>query len=190
MNHTMTVTTRMDSMKEKLGLVHVYTGKGKGKTTAAMGLILRASGRGLRVTLLQFMKGRPTGELQALERLEGVQVYRAKEMTKFSFQMTETEKEAVRQRHDALLRDVIGRCRADGTDLLVLDEALGAMATGLLDEGLLLDFLDHRPAHLEVVLTGRNPSPALLERADYVTEMVKRKHPFDKGVPARDGIEK
>lgn len=88
----MTATTRMDSMKEKLGLVHVYTGEGKGKTTAAMGLILRASGRGLRVTLLQFMKGRPTGELQALERLEGVQVYRAKEMTKFSFQMTETEK--------------------------------------------------------------------------------------------------
>ena len=101
----------MDSMKEKLGLVHVYTGEGKGKTTAAMGLILRASGRGLRVTLLQFMKGRPTGELQALERLEGVQVYRAKEMTKFSFQMTETEKEAVRQRHDVLLRDVIGRCQ-------------------------------------------------------------------------------
>jgi cob(I)alamin adenosyltransferase len=111
-------------------------------------------------------------------------------MTKFSFQMTEEEKKDMRQRHDALLQEVTARCREDGTDLLVLDEALGAVGTGLLDEDLLLDFLDHKPAHLEVVLTGRNPSPALLERADYVTEMVKRKHPFDKGIPARDGIEK
>ena len=167
-------------MKEKLGLVHIYTGDGKGKTTAAMGLILRASGRGLRVILLQFMKGRGTGELNTL----------AKEMTKFSFQMTDAEKADVRTRHDALLQDVIAKCRAEGTDLLVLDEALGAAGTHLLDEEPLLAFLDTKPAHLEVVLTGRNPSQALLERADYVTEMVKRKHPFDKGIPARDGIEK
>ncbi|XOQ52714.1 MAG: Cob(I)yrinic acid a,c-diamide adenosyltransferase [Succiniclasticum sp.] len=186
----MTTEKSTESIQEKLGLIHVYTGAGKGKTTAAMGLILRASGRGLKVTLLQFMKGRPTGELLSLQRLPGVQVYRAKEMTKFSFQMTEEEKKDMRQRHDALLQEVTARCREDGTDLLVLDEALGAVGTGLLDEDLLLDFLDHKPAHLEVVLTGRNPSPALLERADYVTEMVKRKHPFDKGIPARDGIEK
>ena len=177
-------------MKEKLGLVHIYTGDGKGKTTAAMGLILRASGRGLRVILLQFMKGRGTGELNTLRLLPGVQVFRAKAMTKFSFQMTDAEKADVRTRHDALLQDVIAKCRAEGTDLLVLDEALGAAGTHLLDEEPLLAFLDTKPAHLEVVLTGRNPSQALLERADYVTEMVKRKHPFDKGIPARDGIEK
>ena len=119
-----------------------------------------------------------------------MQVFRAKEMTKFSFQMTDAEKADVRTRHDALLQDVIAKCRAEGTDLLVLDEALGAAGTHLLDEEPLLAFLDTKPAHLEVVLTGRNPSQALLERADYVTEMVKRKHPFDKGIPARDGIEK
>ena len=164
-------------MKEKLGLVHIYTGDGKGKTTAAMGLILRASGRGLQ-------------ELNTLRLLPGVQVFRAKEMTKFSFQMTDAEKADVRARHNALLQDVIAKCRAEGTDLLVLDEALGAVGTHLLDEAPLLQFLDTKPAHLEVVLTGRNPSQALLERADYVTEMVKRKHPFDKGIPARDGIEK
>ena len=74
--------------------------------------------------------------------------------------------------------------------MLVLDEALGACSTGLLDEGLLLQFLKTKPAGLEVVLTGRNPSPALLEAADYVSEICKRKHPYDKGVVARDGIER
>ena len=82
------------------------------------------------------------------------------------------------------------RCVAEQTDLLVLDEVIGACGTKLLDEGLLLDFLQNKPPHLEVVLTGRNPSPAMLEAADYVSEICKRKHPFDKGIPAREGIEK
>ena len=124
--------------KSKLGLIHIYTGDGKGKTTAALGLILRASGRGLHVVLGQFLK----------------------------------------------------YCRQEETDLLVLDEVIGACGTHLLDESLLIDFLKHKPEHLEVVMTGRSPSPELLEQADYVSEICKRKHPFDKGIPAREGIEK
>ena len=155
--------------KSKLGLIHIYTGDGKGKTTAALGLILRASGRGLKVVLGQFLKGRETGELHTLSLLPGVTVFRGKPLTKFSFQMNEQEKADV---------------------LLVLDEVIGACGTHLLDESLLIDFLKHKPEHLEVVMTGRNPSPELLELADYVSEICKRKHPFDKGIPAREGIEK
>ncbi len=176
--------------KNKLGLIHIYTGNGKGKTTAAMGLILRASGRGLKVILGQFMKGRETGELRTLQLLPGVEVFRGKPITKFSFQMSETEKAEVLQSHNCFIRELSRRCEETGADLLVLDEVIGACGVKLLDESLLIDFLKHKPEHLEVVMTGRNPSSELLGIADYVSEVVKRKHPFDKGIPAREGIEK
>ena len=176
--------------RNKLGLIHIYTGNGKGKTTAAMGLILRASGRGLKVILGQFLKGRETGELRTLQLLPGVEVYRGKPLTKFSFQMSEAEKADVLQSHNAFIKELEQRCVKEKADLLVLDEVIGACGTHLLDEGLLLDFLKHKPENLEVVMTGRNPSPELIELADYVSEVCKRKHPFDKGIPAREGIEK
>ena len=176
--------------RSKLGLIHIYTGDGKGKTTAALGLILRASGRGLKVVLGQFLKGRETGELHTLSLLPGVKVFRGKPLTKFSFQMNEQEKAEVLQSHNEFIQELASYCRQEETDLLVLDEVIGACGTHLLDESLLIDFLKHKPEHLEVVMTGRNPSPELLELADYVSEICKRKHPFDKGIPAREGIEK
>lgn len=176
--------------KKKLGLIHIYTGDGKGKTTAALGLILRASGRGLNIVLGQFLKGRETGELRTLPLLPGVKVFRGKPLTKFSFQMNEQEKAEVLQSHNDFLKELAAYCHHNPTDLLVLDEVIGACGTHLLDEEILLDFLKHKPANLEVVLTGRNPSEKLLEMADYVSEICKRKHPFDKGIPAREGIEK
>ena len=176
--------------KEKLGLIHIYTGNGKGKTTAAMGLVLRASGRGLKVIVGQFLKGRETGELKTLALLPGVEVFRGKPLTKFSFQMSDGEKEEVLQSHNHFIGELAQRCAETKADLLVLDEVIGACSTKLLDEKLLLDFLKNKPKHLEVVMTGRNPSESLLEMADYVSEICKRKHPFDRGIPAREGIEK
>ena len=176
--------------KNELGLIHIYTGDGKGKTTAALGLILRASGRGLKVVLGQFLKGRETGELRTLSLLPGVTVFRGKPLTKFSFQMNEQEKADVLQSHNAFIKELASYCQKENINLLVLDEAIGACGTHLLDESLLIDFLKHKPEHLEVVMTGRNPSPQLLGLADYVSEICKRKHPFDKGIPAREGIEK
>ena len=155
--------------KSKLGLIHIYTGDGKGKTTAALGLILRASGRGLKVVLGQFLKGRETGELHTLSLLPGVTVFRGKPLTKFSFQMNEQEKAEVLQSHNEFIQELASYCRQEETDLLVLDEVIGACGTHLLDESLLIDFLKHKPEHLEVVMTGRNPSPELLELADYVS---------------------
>ena len=117
-------------------------------------------------------------------------MFRGKPLTKFSFQMNEQEKAEVLQSHNAFIQELASYCRQEETDLLVLDEVIGACGTHLLDESLLIDFLKHKPEHLEVVMTGRNPSPELLEQADYVSEICKRKHPFDKGIPAREGIEK
>lgn len=177
-------------MEEHLGLVHLYCGDGKGKTTAAIGLGVRAAGRGLRVILLQFLKGQETGELRTLAKIPGITVVRGKKSAAFTFQMSEEEKAETRRTQDEALRDCIDRCREGECDLLILDEGVGAYGKGLLDRELLLRFLDSRPAGVEVVLTGRDPAPELLARADYITEMKKVRHPFDKGVPAREGIEK
>ena len=117
-------------------------------------------------------------------------MFRGKPLTKFSFQMSDGEKEEVLQSHNHFIGELAQRCAETKADLLVLDEVIGACSTKLLDEKLLLDFLKNKPKHLEVVMTGRNPSEALLEMADYVSEICKRKHPFDRGIPAREGIEK
>ena len=105
----------------------------------------------------------------------------------FTWTLSEEEKAQARDYNSALLEDAFAR--AGDFDLLVLDEAVGACASGMIGEVRLLALLEARPAELEVVLTGRGPSQALLDAAGYVTEMVKRKHPFDQGTPAREGIE-
>lgn len=174
----------------KQGLIEVYCGDGKGKTTASLGLILRASGRGFKIVLCQFLKGWETGELKTLPLLPGVEVYRAPGIKKFSFQMSLEEKAKVLKDHDELLAKMENLCRREKIDLLVLDEALGACSTGLLTENKLLGFLKSKPEGLEIVLTGRNPSQEMLAVADYVSEICKRKHPYDKGIVAREGIEK
>lgn len=171
------------------GLIRVYHGDGKGKTTAAMGLGLAMAGQGVPVLMLQFMKGRPTGEVAALAQVPGVTLLRAEGLQKFSWEMTQEERQQARQNQDRLLARGIAEVQGGPWGLLVLDEALGACATGLLDEGALLDFLDGKPPALEVVLTGRGPSAALLEAAQLVTEMKKQKHPYDQGISARKGVE-
>jgi ATP:corrinoid adenosyltransferase len=109
-------------------------------------------------------------------------------MKKFTFQMNEEEREALHRDNDALLEQILAM--AADYDMLVLDESVYAMSMGLLTEGKILDFLKTRPAGLEVVLTGRNPSQALIDAADYVSEIGKVKHPYDQGLSSRVGIEK
>ena len=164
------------------GLVHLYWGAGKGKTTAAMGLALRALGAGRRVAVVQFLKGRDSGEIPLLEGL-GAQVFRGKAGTKFSFQMTGAEKAETR----ALQTDHL-RLALDA-ELLVLDEACAAWQTDLIDRDLLRAAVLDRPEGREVVLTGREPPEWMREAADYVTEMRCHRHPFEQGVPARKGVE-
>jgi cob(I)alamin adenosyltransferase len=171
------------------GLLHIYHGDGKGKTTAAMGLAARALGRGRRVCIVQYFKGRKSGEIALFEKLEGVTVLRPKSSVKFTWQMDKKETQILKAEHDALLEEARKAAFSDKTDLLILDEALSAAAHGFLDGAALLQFAKEKPPQLELVLTGRDPGTALLTLADYVTEMKKQKHPFDGGVQAREGIE-
>lgn len=166
------------------GLVHLYWGEGKGKTTAAMGLALRALGAGRRVVIVQFLKGRQTGEIPLLEQL-GARVLRGKAGQKFSFQMGEEERVETR----ALQTENLRRALECDADLLVLDEACAAWQKDLVDRELLQRAVLDRPQGREVVLTGRNPPDWMREAADYSTEMKCHRHPFEKGIPAREGVE-
>ena len=165
--------------------VQVYTGNGKGKTTAATGLAVRAAGGGLSVKFVQFMKGRDTGEMASLSKL-GVAFVRVSDCKKFFFQMSEDEKKQMREDVQRILPVINGWL--DTTDILILDEAMAAMAHGVLKKDEVLRIIDGR-GKTEIVLTGRDAPQAILDRADLVTEMKDIKHYMDTGVPARHGIE-
>lgn len=170
------------------GLIHIYCGEGKGKTSAALGLALRAAGAGMKVLFVQFLKDGSSSEISMLQRL-GIETACCPDIRKFVFQMTEAERLQAGEEYSRLLSAAVSRCREEGFGLLVLDEVLPACRLGLVPEEALMDFLRSKPSELEVVLTGREPSPALLELADYVTEMKKLRHPYDRGIQARKGIE-
>lgn len=172
----------------ELGLIHIYCGDGKGKTTCAFGLALRCAGTGARVRIAQFLKGGPTGEVEAMRHLPNVKILRAKQGTKFTFQMDEAEREQAKRDHMALLDSAFSD--TEGLRMLVLDEIMAACTTGMVDTDELVSLIQARPPELEVVLTGRNPPQALLDLADYITEMKKIRHPYDKGITARRGIER
>ena len=162
------------------GLIHLYTGEGKGKTTAAVGLAVRAAGAGKRVIFLQFMKGRDTGELHALDKLPGIEILRSEKDFGFYFQMTEEQKKELTLIHNGLLERALERTMAGEADVIVLDEALLKR---------LLSRTDDKPHFPEIICTGRDPQEWLLEQADYVTRMECVRHPFDRGIGAREGIE-
>ena len=169
---------------KRTGLLHLYYGDGKGKTTAAMGLALRAMGSGKRVVILQFLKGGKSGEVPLLEQL-GAKVYRGKAGQKFVFQMNEAEKEATRQLQNANLTAAM----AAPADLLILDEAGSAWELDMVDKALLQKAVLERPAEQECVLTAHAAPQWMLDAADYVTEMRCCRHPYQKGIAARKGIE-
>ncbi|MCH4187830.1 MAG: cob(I)yrinic acid a,c-diamide adenosyltransferase [Megasphaera sp.] len=171
------------------GLIHIYCGDGKGKTTASLGLAVRCAGRGGRIIFAQFLKGRDTGELYSLAKFDNIKVIRGEGLTKFTFQMTPEELSQTKTAQENLFHQIVDACRKEQPDMVVLDEIIGTIDLGLLDEEAVLQFLQTKPAHLEVIMTGRGPSQQLLDKADYVSEIMKRKHPFDKGIPSRIGIE-
>lgn len=166
------------------GLTHLYWGDGKGKTTAAMGLALRALGCGKRVVVVQFLKGAATGEIPLLQQL-GAVIYRGKAGQKFVFQMNEAEKQETKALQTQNLRLAL----AQPADLLILDEACAAYRLGMVEETLLKQAVLEKPAQQELVLTGRDPADWMHTAADYSTEMHCHRHPYEKGVPARKGVE-
>ena len=168
------------------GYIQVYTGDGKGKTTAALGLALRAAGRGLRVFIAQFLKARPTGELAVLrERFPEITVHRFGRGCFVRGQPTAADVRAARRGYAALRAAL----RGGQYDLVIADEANVAAKVGVLAPADLLQLAEEKPPHVELVFTGRGAPAALLRRADLVTEMKARKHYYRRGVSARPGIE-
>lgn len=175
--------------QNRQGLVHIYCGDGKGKTSAAVGLAVRAAGRGMKVLVVRFLKTENSGEVEVLRSIPGITVTPCDRTFGFVFRMTEEQKKEAalyyQSRFDTAARETV----QGQYDLLILDEILASCNYGMVQEQSVTEFLKNRPSELEVVLTGRDPSEALLELADYVSEVCMRKHPYQKGIPARTGIE-
>lgn len=169
------------------GLVHIYCGDGKGKTTTSVGLTIRAAGSGKKVLFYQFLKDNSSSERNILEKVPGITLVRGREMQKFTFQMNEQELDELRIYNNEMLDKLFEM--AKDYDMLVMDESVYAIKSNLLDEEKLITHLEEKPVGLEVVLAGRNPSQKLMDHADYVSEIQKVKHPFDHGVSSRVGIE-
>lgn len=171
------------------GLVHIYEGTGKGKTTAGVGLSVRCAGCGFPVVYSQFLKDGTTGELNILRQIPNITVIVEPRHFKFSFLMTPEEKVEAKECYTALFEKVTATAIENKARLLVMDEMLDLCNAELIDIEKVIGFLNSRPEELEVVMTGRNPKPELVELADYMTKMDAVKHPYKKGVPARKGIE-
>ena len=169
-------------------MLHIYYGNGKGKTSAAAGSILRANGAGMKTAFFQFLKNGSSSENIILQRLENNEVICCKECRNFTFKMNELEKALVKKAHDSMLRQAV-KLAEEGVKLIVLDEFLDAYNKKMLDTALADSFIESFRASTEIIVTGREPSEKFLEAADYVTEMKAVKHPFNKGVSARKGIE-
>ena len=180
-------------------MLHAYWGDGKGKTCAAMGLVVRAAAAGWRVVVVQFLKDGSSSEISLLKGLPGVEaVLSDGALAKFTFRMSDEEKAASRALHDDNLRRAFelvsmpaeGAAACEGS-LLVLDEVLDALRAGLLDEGLLREALAWAVGadRCEVVVTGHSLPDFVAEAADYLTRFSCERHPYQRGIAAREGIE-
>lgn len=168
-------------------MIHIYCGDGKGKTTAAMGLAVRMAGSGGGVLIGQFFKDGSSSEIPMLRQLPGITVKLCPTAPGRFSRLTEPQRKQAREDYSRYLEALLEK--APDYDMLVLDEVISACNRQVVPEERLLSFLDSLPEKPEVVLTGRNPSQKILERGDYVSEIREIKHPFQKGVPARLGIE-
>lgn len=192
----------------KLGLVQVYTGDGKGKTTCSLGLSLRAVGQGYKIYMIQFLKSGDTGELFSIKKYLpnmtivqfGKEAVADKQLKMFEFdgqgELNATggrykflpdaeEKEPARR----ALEHASNVIRSGDYDIVILDEANCAMDKGLIETEEVLKMINEKPEHVEIILTGRNAPHQIIERADLVSEIMMRKHPWEKGINARRGIE-
>ena len=172
------------------GLVHIYTGDGKGKTTAAIGLAIRAVGQGFRVLLVQFLKGMHSGEIDTASRIgPQFEIKRGQYVKKFVNNMTEEELAETKKECLALFEYALTAAQNGKTDMIILDEIMASINCGFVEESAVSQFIREKPENIELVLTGRNAPSCLIEAADYVMEITPVKHPFESGIMARKGIE-
>lgn len=172
-----------------MGLIHIYCGDGKGKTTASIGLAIRAAGSGMKVRFIQLLKGNETSELEVLKRVGNISIDRCKKDYGFTFCMSEQEKNIIKQNHDEILKRALNDISANNIDMLIIDEFNAAYQYDLIDKDIAREIIFNKPENLELIITGRNPAEEFVAVADYVSEIKACKHPFEKGIKARKGIE-
>lgn len=172
------------------GLIHIYHGDGKGKTTAAVGLAVRAAGAGMQVCFTQFMKTGTSSELRILQSIKNMELITVINSYGFTWKMTLEDKVHLKEDNNRVLDELIDATRKSRYQVLILDELLSAYQNELLDRQKIITLMELAKEHTtELVLTGRNPAQEILDRADYITEMVCIRHPYEKGINARTGIE-
>ncbi len=175
--------------RNRKGYIQVYTGDGKGKTTAALGLALRAAGHGLRVYIGQFLKGQTYGELFSVKKLSPL--IKIEQFGRRGFvHVTRNPDEEDIERAKRGLKKCLEAMLSQKYRIIILDEINVAIEFNLLSEKEVHKFLDQKPAEVEIILTGRFAPSSIIKRADLVTEMKEKKHYYKKGVRARDGIER
>ncbi|MGL5615523.1 MAG: cob(I)yrinic acid a,c-diamide adenosyltransferase [Sarcina sp.] len=171
------------------GYIQIYTGDGKGKTTAAMGLSIRAAGNGMKVCIVQFLKAWKTGELNSLKKIDNIDLFRFQTIKKFTWELNDEEREQLKKEIKKTYDFIIEVFSKNSYDLVIVDEIMGTLGAGLLTEKEVLDLMDKKPEQMELVMTGRNPTEAIINKADLVTEMKAIKHYYEQGVESRKGIE-
>jgi len=171
--------------RSKLGLVHIYTGEGKGKTSTGMGLLVRALGRGLKAKIIQLFK-RDTGEQFFFEN-SGIKYLQFKPLHPYFTNYNPDQLEDLRKKFLEFWNEAIGDI--EDYDIVLIDEVGPGVNWKVIPEELILELIDKKPKNTELILTGRDFPESIKEKADYVSEIKKIKHPYDKGILAREGIE-
>lgn len=172
------------------GYVQIYTGNGKGKTTAAVGLGVRAAGDGFNVYMVQFLKSGNTGELTSIKKLEPhFKLFRFEKPRGFFWTLNDEEKIELKKEIGEAYNFCYVAVKEKKCDILIMDEVMGALSNKLVTEQQILDLIKNKDENVEIILTGRNVPDSIAKRADLITEMKDIKHYFNDGVPARQGIE-
>lgn len=170
-------------------MLQIYHGDGKGKTTAAVGLAVRAAGAGLKVLFMQFLKNGSSSEIKVLSGIDGITVRCCEECNKFTFEMNDTEKQAVSDDHNSMLELAMSMVSQKKADVVIMDEFLDAYNKSMLDLRLAEMVITNFSETAEIVLTGRSPDEIFIEKADYISHVTAEKHPYSRGITARKGIE-
>ena len=178
----------MDNLER--GYVQVYTGDGKGKTTAAVGQAIRSAGNGLKVYMLQFLKTGESGELEIAKLLgDKFQIYRFQSVEGFFWNLNDEEKAVLQTEVNTGYKFAMEVIKNNSCDIFILDEIMGVLSNKLLTDEQVIDIIDNKPINMELILTGRNAPKSIIDKADLVSEINNIKHYIDKGVYAREGIE-
>ena len=171
------------------GYIQIYTGNGKGKTTCAVGQGIRACGCGFKVLMVQFLKSWNTGEIDIIKNIDKFDFMRIGSPRDFTWNLTDREKSELKCEITTNFKFLSDLITSKKYDMIILDEILGTINEGFLSEDEVIDCISKKPNNVEIIITGRNASKRIIEKAELVTEMKEIKHYFKKGVEARRGIE-